>query len=80
MSKAKISKIMIWPSRTIGLPNYSSVTLNAGVEMVLDPPVSTGSKYIKTAIREARAVIKEEMKIQYEPIKKKYGGKGGEIK
>jgi hypothetical protein len=38
MSKAKVSKIMLWPSRTIGLPNYSSVTLNAGIEMVFDTP------------------------------------------
>lgn len=70
MSKAKVSKIMIWPARTIGLPNYGSVKLSAGVEMQFDKPVSLDSKEIKKVLDEARKLIREEFERQYEPYKK----------
>ena len=79
MIKAKISKLMIWPSRTIGLPNYSSVTLNAGIEMVFDKPIAFDSKEITKAFVEARKVIKNEFTIQIEPYKELLKkAKGGE--
>lgn len=68
--KAKVSKIMIWPARTIGLPNYGSVKLSAGIEMQFEKPVSLKSKEVKVAFDEARGVIREEFTRQYEPYKK----------
>jgi len=70
MAKAKVSKIMIWPARTIGLPNYGSTKLSAGVELQFEKPVSPKSKEIKEAFDEARKVIREEFKRQYEPYRK----------
>lgn len=78
MIKAKVSKLMIWPSRTIGLPNYSSVTLNAGVEMTFDTPVKQDSKELKEAFEEARKIVREEFTKQWEPYNKKKEVKGGE--
>lgn len=68
---AKVTKIMIWPSRTIGLPNYGSVKLNAGVEMEFDKPVSLKGKEVKEALGEMRELVRQEFKRQYEPYKKK---------
>jgi len=68
--KAKVSKIMIWPARTIGLPNYGSTKLSAGIEMQFEKPVSLKSKEVKDAFDEAREVIREEFKRQYEPYRK----------
>lgn len=56
----KISKLMIWPSRKINLGNYSTVDLNAGLEIAFDKPVEVGSKELKEAFDQARAVIREE--------------------
>ena len=66
MSKFKVSKIMLDPSRTIGLRNYSSVKLSAGIEIVFDKPIDTDSKELKEASEEARKLIKEEFKLQLE--------------
>lgn len=69
---------MIWPSRKVNLGNYSTVDLNAGIEMVFDKPVNPDSNDIKTALDKARAIIKEEMGKQYAPYKemiKKASGK-----
>jgi hypothetical protein len=69
-SKTKVSKIMVWPARTIGLPNYGSAKLSAGVEMVFDEPVTLDSKEAREALDEARKFIKEEFRRQYKPYKK----------
>ena len=73
MSKdnAKISKIMIWPSRKINLGNYSTVDLNAGIEIVFDKPVLTNSKELKDAFDKARQIVKDEFIKQYEPYRVK---------
>lgn len=69
--KAKVSKIMIWPARTIGLPNFSSIKKSAGVELQFDKPVSLKSKEVKKAFDEARKIIGEEFKKQFEGVKVK---------
>ncbi len=66
---AKVSKVMIWPARTIGLPNYGSAKLSAGIELVFDKPVTLNSKELKKGLDEARKIIKEEFARQYEPYK-----------
>ena len=71
MTKAKVTKIMIWPSRTVGLPNYGSVKLNAGLELEFDKPVSLKSKEVKKVFDEARGLIREEFKRQFEPYEGK---------
>jgi len=81
MSKAKISKLMLWPSRKINLGNYNTADLNAGIEMVFDKPVAFDSKEVVEALEEARKVIRDEFIKQYEPYKKlleKKDAKGGE--
>ena len=67
---AKVTKIMIFPERTIGLPGFSSAKLSAGLEVQFDKPVSLDSKEVKEAYNEARKVAKDEMKRQFAPIKK----------
>jgi len=78
--KYKVSKIMIWPSRTLNLGNYNSAQLNAGVEMTFDPPVDSDSKALADSFDEARKIVKEEFAKQYEPYKKLFidSKKGGE--
>ena len=66
---AKVSKIMIWPCRTIGLPNYGSAKLSAGVELTFDKPVAFGSKKLKHGFKEAREMVRKEFTRQYEPYK-----------
>ena len=68
--KAKVSKLMIWPSRKINLGNYETVDLNAGLEIAFDKPVAFDSKEITEVFVEARRVIKGEFNIQIEPYKK----------
>ena len=77
MTKAKISKIMIWPNRKINLGNYETIDLNAGLEMTFDKPVDFDSKEVIEAFTEARKVIKNEFTIQIEPYKKLLGKMGG---
>lgn len=61
----KISKIILNPSRTIGLENYSSVKLSAGIEIVFDTPVDIDSKELQTNLDGAREFIRNEFKKQY---------------
>jgi hypothetical protein len=68
--KAKVSKIMVWPSRKVNLGNYSTVDLNAGIEIVFDKPVAVDGKEVKEAFGEARKVVKEEFKEQFKPYLK----------
>ncbi len=74
MSKVKISKLMIWPTRTIGLGNYNSVKLSVGVEIAFEKPVSMNSKRVENALNDARKLVRREFIKQYEP----YRNKGGE--
>ena len=66
-TEARISKIMLWPSRKINLGNYSTVDKNAGIEMVFDEPVYIESQAVKDAFERARTVIRNEFKEQYKP-------------
>jgi len=67
----KVSKIMIWPSRTIDLGPRGYVKLSAGAEIELDPAAEIGSPEIEKAFDEARKIVLGEMKKQYEPYRKK---------
>ena len=67
---AKVTKIMIFPERTIGLPGFSSAKLSAGLEVKFDKPVPLDSKEIRKAYDKAREITKDEMKRQFAPIKK----------
>ena len=69
MPKPKITKLMIWPTRSINLGNFNSAKLSAGVEIEFDKPVAMNSKEVKKAFEESRKVIKEEFKAQYEPYR-----------
>jgi hypothetical protein len=77
---AKVSRIMLWPSRRLNLGNFSTAELNAGVEMVFDKPVLPASKELEKAFDEARTIVREEFKKQYEPYKQLLNVKGGETK
>ena len=70
----KISKVSVYPSRKINLGKYENATLGASMEMTLDPPVDPatkeGAKEIAQAYKIARAYIKREFKLQYEPYKR----------
>ena len=68
--KAKITKIMIWPTRKVNLGNYSTVDLNAGLEIAFDKPVNFDSKEVKEAFDEARKVIRNEFQEQFKPYLK----------
>lgn len=70
INKPKVSKVMVWRNRKINLGNYSSVDLNAGLEIVFEEPVAINDLRIKEAFEEARKVINEEWKKQYEPYQK----------
>lgn len=67
---AKVKRIMIWPARTINLGNYNSAKLSAGIEMEFDESVDVGSEEVAKAFLEARKIVREELKLQYEPYKK----------
>ena len=67
---ARVSKIMLWPSRKLNLGNYNTADLNAGIELVFDKPVEVGSKELEVGFNEARKIIREEFTKQYEPYKK----------
>lgn len=70
MKPFKVSKITVDPSRTIGLANFSSVKLSAGLEIVFDNPVDIDSQELKDAFSEARKVVHEEFVEQFKPYKK----------
>jgi hypothetical protein len=69
---AKISKIMLWPTRKINLGNYESAELSAGIELSFDKPVSIDSKEVKEGFEEGRKVVREQMTKQYEPYRKMF--------
>lgn len=71
ISTGKISKLMIWPSRTINLGNFNSVKLDAGIEFVFETPISFDSPEVKLALASARKVIREEWLEQMKPYLKK---------
>lgn len=77
---AKISKIILNPSRTVNLGNYNSAKLDAGIELTFDKPVAIDSKEVKEGFEEARKVIREEFIKQFEPYKRLLAKKeeGGE--
>ena len=62
---------MLNPSVTIGLPDYSSIKLSAGVEMVFDNPVDIDSKEFEDNFDKARKIIGNEFKKQYITFKPK---------
>lgn len=67
---AKISKIILNPSRTINLGDYNSTKLDAGVELVFDKPVAMDSKEVKEGFEEARKIIRKEFTEQWKPYQK----------
>lgn len=67
----KVSKLSLNPSRKINLGNYSTVDLNAGMEVVFDNPVDINSQEVQDALTQMRKVIREEFKAQYAPYRKK---------
>lgn len=67
----KVSKLMLWPGRTINLGNYSTVHLNAGIEVTFDKPVDLNSQSVKNAQAEMRKIIRDEFKEQFAPYIKK---------
>ena len=67
--KAKITKLMIWPSRKLNLGNYNTADLNAGIEMTFEKPVEADSPEVKETLDEMRRIVKEEFTRQYEPYK-----------
>ena len=69
LSNMKVSKIVIHPSRKINLGNYNNVELNAGIEITFDKPVSLDSKDLVNGFNLARAVIKKEFGLQWQPYK-----------
>lgn len=66
----KVSKLLLNPTRTIGLENYSSVKLSAGLEIVFDTPAGIDSKELKEATNEARKFIRNEFIEQWKPFRK----------
>jgi len=76
-TKMLVSKVSINPSRSVDMgPSKGWVTLQAGVDIVLDPPTDD-KVIIEGAFAEARKLVKEEMAKQYEPFKKKADKGGG---
>jgi hypothetical protein len=73
-NNAKISKLMIWPSRKVNLGNYETVDLNAGVEITFEKPVEFDSKEIVKALNQARKTIGEEMLEQNKAFRPKREG------
>lgn len=67
----KVTRLMLWPSRKINLGNYSSVDLNAGMEIVFDKPVDINSAEVDEALTQMRTRIRKEFKEQYAPFAKK---------
>lgn len=74
----KVSKLSLNPSRKINLGNYSTVDLNAGMEVVFDEPVYINSQEVKDALTQMRKVIRDEFKEQYAPYMKKKEAKKSE--
>lgn len=74
MAKIKLTKIMVWPTRTLKLGDFQSAKLSAGVEIELDKPIEIAEvpdeEAITKAFSEASRLIKEEFTRQYAPYKK----------
>lgn len=68
---AKISKLMIWPSRKINLGNYETVEVSAGVEITFDSPVDGNSKEVLEALDGTRKFIGLEFRKQLNAFGKK---------
>lgn len=77
-TKFKVSKLSLNPSRKINLGNYSTVDLNAGVEVVFDQPVDVNSQDVQLALTQMRKIIRDEFKAQYAPYMKKKEAKKSE--
>ncbi len=69
---AKVTKIMLWPSRKINLGNYNTVELNAGIELTFDEPVEMNDIRVQKSLEEARKVIRSEFLKQYAPYRAEY--------
>lgn len=84
MSKFKVTKIMIWPTRKVNLGNYNTLDLNAGIEISFSKPEEVDSKVVEEAYVEARKIVGKEFNNQYAPYRKnkpsdkKVKMKGGE--
>lgn len=65
--KGKVTKIMVWPTRKVNLGNYNTAEMSAGIEISFEKPVDSDSKDVKEAFDEARKLVREELKKQYEP-------------
>jgi len=71
MNKNKVTKIMLWPSRTLDLGTRGYAKLSAGVEIKLDEPVPVDEpKKIEEAFGQGRKIVQDELKKQYNPYKK----------
>lgn len=66
-----VSKIIISPSRKVGLENYSSVDLSAGMEVVFDAPVPVNSPKIVEAFEKVHTVLQDEFRKQFDLFGKK---------
>lgn len=76
----RVSKIIVHPSRKIGLKNYSSVELSAGMEITFTPPQKIDSPLITEAFEQATAKLQQEFRRQKDAFgtKKKEGESNGE--
>lgn len=70
----KVAKIAVYPSRKINLGDFENATLGASMELVLDPPADPstkeGQEEIDKAYKLARAYVKREFRLQYQPYAK----------
>ncbi len=68
--KAKVKKIMLWPSRTIELgPGNGYAKLSAGIEFEFDEAVDLEDLEVQKALQNGREFITNEFKAQYQPYK-----------
>lgn len=71
-----ISKIIVHPSRKVGLPKFSSVDVSAGMEVVFDTPQTVDSPLIQEAFEKVHEVLKQEFRKQMDL----FGEKKEEVK
>lgn len=60
-----ITKIIVAPSRKVGLKNYSSVDMSAGMEVVFDEPQKVDSPKIQEAFDKVHTVLQAEFRKQF---------------
>lgn len=73
-SQAKVSKLMLWPSRKFNLGNYETIDLNAGIEITFETPTDINSPEMVKACEDARKFIKAEFNkqwIAFKPVVRK---------